>query len=314
MAWVDYVKLEGEGTCSWRLPSRLLAGVLGSLPIGSGRQVTMEQKGRMIHMEQGRTKPRFNMMDPQHYPAWGAFDPADLIAAPDLGGRIAMVEWAAAKSEVPFSGVHFDGEKVVATDRYRLATVPMKIPDLTTPVTVPAGILGSVLKQTGEVMIGVQGEQLLLMPDEYTQLRCIVFAMEYPGVDRIMERNREHPQHIEFAKTDFLTLIERALNFQGSDRAPMIRLFLGLEEVVVMMGNQEIGIIGDAIELPGQCQHERVEFKFTPKNLQDIVSNAPNEKVTLGYDPNKTGALVYVDGGSGYEAWAMPRREVGEKA
>ena len=314
MAWVDYVELEGEGTCTWQVPSRLFAGVMGSLPIGTGKTCTLEQVGRAFHVVQGRTKPRFNLINPDLYPTWTAFDPAGLIAAPDMGGRIAMVEWAAAKSEVPFCGVHFDGEKVVSTDRYRLATVPMSIPDLKEPVTVPAGILGSILRQTGEVMIGIDSGQLLIMPDEHTQIRCVTYGQEYPNVDRVMNNTRAHPHSVEFIKNDFITLIDRAMNFQGSNRAPMLRVFFGLEEVVVMMGDQEIGMIGDAIEVPGQCDHDRVEIKFTPKNLQDIISNAPNNKVVLYYDPGKPGGMVRVDGGSGYEAWAMPRVETGEKS
>jgi DNA polymerase III sliding clamp (beta) subunit (PCNA family) len=313
MAWVDYVALEGEGKVTWRLPSRLFAAVLGSLPIGTGKQVTMEQKGNQLFLEQGRTKPRFNLISPDYYPSWPAFDPADLIPAPDLGGRIGLVEWAAAKSEVPISGVHFDGEKVVATDKYRLATVPMKVEGLEVPITVPAGLLGTVLKQTGEVLIGITKDQLLIMPDEYTQIRCVIYGQDYPPVDRIMENNRSHTHTVTFDKSDLLVLIDRALNFQGSDRTPTLRVFLGLEEIAVMMGNQEIGMIGDVLEVPGQCAHDRVELKFTPKNLQDILSNAPNDKVTFGYNPDKKKSLVYVDGGSGYEAWAMPRLDTGEK-
>jgi DNA polymerase III sliding clamp (beta) subunit (PCNA family) len=313
MAWVDYLTLEGEGRVTWRLPSRVFAGVMASLPIGSGKSVVFEQIGNILHVTQGRTKPRFTLINPDHYPTWSAFDPDGLVAAPDLGGRIGMVEWAAAKIDPPFSGVHFDGDRVVATDRYRLATVPMSIPDLVEPVTVPAGILGSVLKQTGEVMIGITKDQLLIMPDEYTQIRAVIYGQAYPNVKRVMDTNRGHPQTIGFARGELLTLIDRALNFQGSNRAPTLRLFLGQEEIAVMMADAEIGMIGDVLEVPGQANHDRVEIKFTPKNLQDVLQNAPNEKVEMGYDPAKPGAMVYVNGGSGYEAWAMPRMEAGEK-
>lgn len=314
MAWVDYIKLEGDGETIWRLPSRLFTDLMSKLPIGSGKEVTLEQKGKQLHVEQGRTKARFNLIDPDHYPTWAAFDPDGLVPAPDLGGRLCMVDWAAAKSEAPYSGVHFDGARVIATDRYRLATVPMSVPGLDKPVTVPAGILGSILKQTGEVQIGIRGEQLLIMPDEYTQLRCIVYAAEYPNVGRVMDNNRSHPERVEFDKDDLLTLIDRSLTFQGSDRTPTLRVFIGQEELAVMMGHQELGMIGDVLEIPGQCTHNRVELKFTPKNLQDVLVNAPNKKVTMGYNPDAPGRMIYIDGGSGYEAWAMPRVETGEKA
>jgi DNA polymerase III sliding clamp (beta) subunit (PCNA family) len=254
------------------------------------------------------------LINHDEYPIWTAFDPEGLIAAPDLGGRIGMVEWAAAKIDPPFCGVHFDGKRVVATDRYKVATVPMGIPELKEPVTVPAGILGAVLKQTGEVMIGMDKNQLLIMPDEYTQIRCVIYGQKYPNIVRVMDMNREHPYTVNFNKNDLLTLIDRALNFQGSNRAPTLRIFFGLEEIAVMMSDAEIGLIGDVLEVPGQCQHERFEVQFTPRNLQDIIQNAPNDKVDLSYNPEKPGAMLYLNGGSGYEAWAMPRMEQGEKS
>ena len=311
MAWIDAVEVTGEKT-SWRLPSKLLAQVAASLPIGSGVNVTLEEvvgknNHTQLHLSQGRIKARFNMMDVSYYPEWGAFDPDLCFPADDLGGRVAQVEWAAAKADPPLSGVYFDGERVISTDRYRLATAPMKIPDLKEPITVPAGILGVILKQTGEIKIGVDGQQLLIMPDEHTQIRTIVFGVAYPKVERIM--NRDYPHSITIKKAQIIEVMSRVSNFAGADRYPVLRCFIGKEEFGMMMSNEDIGLLGDVVELPGQCQHPRFETFFTPRNLMEAITAVAGDTFQLHYDPEKPAAIFYLDGNSGYEAWVMPRRD-----
>lgn len=312
MEWVDALSAEGTPT-SWRLPSTLLAQVISSLPIGSGSTVTLEEihdgKGHSVIQltTNRRTKAKFNMMRTDDYPHWSAFDPDILFRADDLGGRISQVEWAAAKSDAlpVLAGVHFDGEKCVATDRYKLACSDMKIPDLEFPVTVPAGLLGQILKQTGEISVGVDGGQFFIMPDEHTQIRVILFGQEYPKVSRIMDRNR--PDSIKLKKAPLLEVISRASNFSGANRYPTLRTFFGKEEIAVMMDNEEVGFLGDIIEVPGQALHDRFEVKFSPRNITEAIEKAPNDEVTINYDTTKAKGTFYINGGSGYEAWVMPR-------
>lgn len=311
MEWVDSVECTGDPV-TWRVPAQVFAQVMAGLPIGSGNQVTLEDKKSasgylQLHLTQARIKSRFNLMRSEDYPSWPVFDPNSLFTASDIGGRISQVEWAAAKGDPPFSGVHFDGTSVIATDRYRLACATLPIPDLKEPVTVPSGILGAILKQTGEISIGVEGDQMLLMPDEHTQIRTILYGVEYPKVGNIMKRDFEHSINVK--KTEVIERMSRATAFAGADRAPVLRVFFGKEELAVMMKNEEIGLLGDVIELPGQCTHSRVEFLFTPRNIMEAISNSPNEEMTISYNPDNTKAIVYINGGSGYEAWVMPRRD-----
>lgn len=310
MEWVDPLEIEGDAK-SWRIPSRVFAGVIGSLPIGSGKKVTIEEVQNGVQTQllltSGRTKARFNLLPIEYYPAWTPFDPDNLFPAPDLGGRLAQVEWAAGKEgDIPWCGVHFDGEIAVATDRYRIATVPLKIEGLDRGVTVPAGMLTPVLKQTGEVMIGVEENFLLVMPDEHTQVRASIYAAQYPNTKHIV--NREPTQKTMLRKGELLEIINRANNFSGADRTPMLRMFFGKEEIAVMMANGEIGLLGDVVETPGFGDHERIEIRFTPKNIADALDKAPNEEVILGYTPEKPDAAFYIDGGSGYKALVQPRK------
>ena len=316
MEWVDYVSAEGPDTV-WRVPSKLFAQVVTGLPIGSGKTIKLEEvnnNGKThLALSSGRTKAKFNLMQVDHYPAWSAFDPTGLIKADSLGGKVALVEWAAAKSDATtqLEGVHFDGSRVVATDRYRLACTELHIPDLPTAVTVPAGILGQILKQTGEVMLGVDEHQLLIMPDQATQVRAILYGGEYPKVDRIM--NREYPDVLKVRKTPLLEVLNRAASFAGADRFPALKLFFGREEIAAMMDNEEVGLLGDVVEVPGYATHNRVQIIFTPKNIIDAIEHCPNDEFEIHYNHENPEQIMYLNGGSGYEAWMVPRKATDPK-
>lgn len=312
MEWVAAVSVEGEPgkIVEWRVPSKLIAGVMAGLPIGSGSQLTLEEKEdkgvKKLFLKCGKVQVKLNLMTTDYFPVWEVFSPDDLNEVDDLGGRIAMVEWAASKTEeAPLKGINFDGELVTACDRYRLVTAPIKIPGLEDSITVPGGILGSVLKQTGTTKIGVKDGYLLIMPDTTTQIRTIVYGSEYPPVERI--KRRDQPMSVRVKKQPLADIIQRAATFAGADRFPVIRMFFGLEEITVIMETTEIGTLMDSLDTPGFCDHPRAEFKFAPRIIMEPILNAPNEEVTIHYDPSNPKAFFYIDGGSGYEAWAIPR-------
>lgn len=311
MEWVDPMEVTGESTC-WRLPSKLFAGLVSTLPIGSGSLVTIEEKpeekGRTVSLTTNRkTRCKFSLIEMSYYPMWSAFDESNLKTVSNLGGRIAQVEWAAAKNEEKIDGVHFDGDSAIATDRYRLVKVPM---DMTVeePITVPSAVLSAVIRQTGDVKVGTDGRMFLVAPDEHTQIRTVMSGHDYPNVQRIMDQNLSYPETIRVKKTELLEIMARSLNFVGADRFPTMRLFFGKEEINIYMADAEKGMLGDAVEIPGQAMHDRVELKFTPKNIMEALEHAPNEEIILGYDPEKPLRVFLVDGGSGYLCWVVPRR------
>lgn len=312
MEWVDTVAIEGDAV-EWRVPSKLFAAVLNGLPIGTGKNVELEEKRdgrvRMLHLVSGRTRAKFNLMVTDYYPVWDVFNPDGLVEVDDLGGRVAQVEWAAIKSEdPPLNGVHLNGEHVIACDRYRLAVAPLSIPELSEPITVPGGILGSILKQTGEVSIGVRDGHLLIMPDKTTQIKTVVFGAEYPPIERI--QLRDHPQVVKVKKAPLLEIMNRANTFSGNDRFPILRIFLGRGEIAVMMDTQEVGTLADTMEVPGYCDHPRFEVKFTPRLIMEAIAAAPNDELEIFYEIEQPAKMLRIDGGSGYEVWAMPRKDL----
>lgn len=315
MEWVDVLSAEGPATV-WRIPSRLIAGTVAGLPIGSGKTVTLEDElaangvARVLRLSSGRMRAKFPLADESYYPMWSAFDPETLTVCNDLGGKIALVDWAAAKDNPEtfiLGGIHLDGRKVVATDKYKLATVPLDVPHLEQPVTIPSKVLSQVLKQTGEVRIAATEHEFLIMPDEHTQVRTVIYAHKYPPVDRVMRT--DWPCSVKVSKTALLEKLALANNFTGSDRIPTLRLWFGNEEIALMIQNVDVGLLGDVVEIPGQAQHERCEFKFTPKNLQDALDKAPNETVTIFYDSADTTSPILIDGGSGFQVWVVARAD-----
>jgi DNA polymerase III sliding clamp (beta) subunit (PCNA family) len=119
----------------------------------------------------------------------------------------------------------------------------------------------------------------------------------------------EYDNEVEVPKTPFLDILNRANQFAGADRAPLLKIIVGREEVAAMMTNQEIGLLGDVIEAPGQAEHPRVTVGFTPRNLIDAVNKAPSSKVKIRYDHTKPARPFLIEDGTGYEVWVVPRKE-----
>lgn len=308
MEWVDLLEASGpDKLIRWRFNAQLISSVVASLPIGSGKTVTLIDEGdtnRIVQLISGRTKCKFYLKNTDHYPEWAPFEPDNLISAPDFGGRMAQVEWAVDNADPVMCGVHFDGEYAYATDKWRLAVVPFSL-ELDEPVTLPAGIVSSILKKTGEIKVGASAHQFLIMPDEHTQIRTVIYSGRYPNCKKIMEK--EKPASITFQKNSLVEMISRAMNFAGSDRMVTLQMFIGAEEIAVMMSNEEIGMLGDCLEVPGQANHKRLMIRISPNNLIDALMSAPNDEVTLHYSPTNAREVLMIDGGSGYRAWVPPR-------
>jgi len=303
--WIDG-ELEGDPQI-WRVASQVFAGVCSSLPAGKGQTVTIEEQGVAIILKCGRTRSKFQKIPAHTYPTWPTFDPETLQHVKSVGDTLNRVGWAASKtpSEVPLNGIHLNGEWAIATNRYRLARMPMEIPWLETPVTIPARTLSSLLMADGETAIGTDGSNFLMMPDDHSQVRSVTYAQEYPPTAKIQDI--EYENQITFRKTLLIDCITRAQNFAAQDRLAVLRLYFGREEIAVMMTNEEIGFLGDVVEVPGYANHDRVEIHFDPSNILDALNNAPNEEVTLGYTPEKPTAVLRVCSGE-YSAWIAPRK------
>lgn len=296
-----------EGPVVWRLSSSILASIINSFPLGSGQTVTLEQKDTQVHFTQGRSRGRLNMMRAEGYPQWTAVPPENLMVVEKFGALIAAVEWAASKrGEPPYTGVHLNGHAIAATDKYRLAMIPCSVP-LDAPVTIPAGVLGAVIRPEADVQIGMVHNTLLLMPDEATQIRTVIYDIEYPSIGTYATYTP--PAMIEVNKDLALSILQQAVIMTVNDRdTPTVSIIIGRGEFAAMGTDAEVGLLGSSIMLNGaQANHARVTFRFTPQNIIDGISNAPDDKVVIYYNPGEPYKAWKIDGGSGYISIGVPR-------
>lgn len=308
MQWITPISVEGEPT-EWRLPSKVFSDVVTKLPMSSQTRFILERQGNVVKMQHGKKRGQFVLMDMEGYQRWMPFDPDDLIEVPDMAQRINQVEWASSKkNNPPFTGIHFNGEAIIATDRSKFASTPLPIEGFKEPLTLPAGLLTRVVKSTDVVRLRDDDSHLLIMPDEHTQVRCIKYGVEFPDVARVMERDR--PQYVKVQKSLLLDAMNVAVSFAEGDRLPIMRTFWGEEQIAVMLENSEAGFLGDVVDLPGQALHERVEIKFAPENLMNALEHCQNQEIVIGYDPGKVSRALYISGGEGSEFWIAPTRGV----
>lgn len=302
---VDAVSVEGDG--EWRLPSILLGGFFGKIPIGSGKQLTMVQEGTVVVASTGRARGKFRMIPAEYFPTWEPFDGEGLETVPNLGARIEMVSWACDPKRPPLTGVNLNGTRILGADGYRIAIAPCVAPMIEQPITVPANVFSPIMKNLGDVKLGIADGHLLMMPDASTQIKAIIYAQAYPSIDHVLVRDQ--PDGITFNKTELLETIDQAMVFAGISRTPAMKLIIGKGELAVMMIDQDHNLFGNVIEIPDQAGHGRVQVSFTPKNIADALNGAPSESVSLYYNSEDMKKAFRLDGGSGYEAWIMPRRQ-----
>ena len=302
MEWIDALEVSGDPVV-WRLPSRVLAGIISSLPIASGRTVAFETTEGRVKITSGKMRCHLNRIDPTGYPEWYPFEEDNLTPCPELGGRLSMVEWAASKTETAL-GLRFTGTHVMAADRYSAARTTLEIANLKEPITIPRGILSGVIKPRGDTKIGVTENQLWIMPDPTTQIRTIILSEGYPPMTTAFQPLTDL---VRFKKSALIDMIGVVMKIVGADRQPTMELIIGKQTISVSMSDDGHGTIGDTIEVPG-ADHPRMSFFCNPSRLQDLLTNSPSDEVILQYQASAARPVkLLVDGGSGYEGIIMLR-------
>lgn len=306
MEVTDSVSMEGTRK-TWRIPSAVIQGVCNKLPIKSGSTVEFDDDdSNTLVVKTGRMVAKMRLMDPNYYPTWTAFDPATLSPVDNFAARIQQVQWAASKNGTPpLTGVHLDGERMSATDQFKAAITPCVIEHLVEPVTIPASIFAPLMKHLGEVRLGQEQGMLLVMPDDSTQIKTVVFPDKFPLIHKVMKR--DEPFSVTIRKTAVVEMVERAMVMGQRDRTPILKVILGWSEFAVMMEDQEIGLLGDVLDIPGQATHDRHMLGMTPDTFTDALNAAPNEEITFYYHFGMPMKPIRLDGGSGYEVLIMPR-------
>lgn len=310
--WLTPESFEGK-PATWRIPSKVFSEVLGKLKTTMNKTLTLSQDGGTLRLVHGRsTRASFMMIPPDEFPDWSPFDPDGMKLAEGMAGAAAAVQWAASKgTEVPFTGVHFNGTQVIATDKYRFAVRECAV-DLSQPITVPPAALTVVLKATDSVLVRVDGSRLYMMPDEHTQISTSVYGVPYPvaAVKRLV--SRQYPYKVRLNKSDFADMLDLVCSMIQSDRQPTLILIFGKQEVAAMLSNTSTGLLGNIIETPGQLDFkERHEIRFKPEYLQGALDGCTGSEIVMEFDPSDARIPFFIDGGD-IKYWLAPRQKTTE--
>lgn len=312
---VDYVDGPAEPV-SWRIPAQVVTGIVSSLPIGTGRTVTLRQVDRMLEMTSGRTTGRVGLMPWDNYPMWDPYTEEESAVVSQMGRALAQVEWACARDGEPLTGVYLDGQHMVATDRYRAARVPCEVPILQgRAVTVPVKLLTPILRHAGDVRVGISGNFLTISPDAHTQIKCIAFDKNIPDPKAFAAL--QYDSSILVSRDQLVEMVNRMMNVaKGSTDEPRVTMLLGGGQLTLRVPGAHPGeFVQDSIELPGQCEHGPLMLRFLPKNINDAVGRAPDEKVQLHYNApgGAANTIVHVNGGGDYRTWFVQVRASGSR-
>jgi DNA polymerase III sliding clamp (beta) subunit (PCNA family) len=310
--WLTPDSFEGDAQqVSWRLPSRIFADVVGKLRSVRNKTLTLEQptgQGQII-LSHGATKATFMLMDDEKYPRWNPFTPDEMTEVTGLAKAVSMVLPCVAKTgEAPLIGVYLDGQQVIATDRYKFAMSPCQVP-LKEPIVIPPAAITSVLKNNDIIQMRVEGSQVYIMPDEYTQISLTAYGVDYPAISTILRR--DWPVMSEIPKQGLLDTIDLVSTMTGSDRMPVLICIFGKQQVAIMVANEEVGRIGHVLDTPEAFEMPtRVEKRFNPDHLMPALSGVIGEKLTIGFDPENKILPIYFRGGEGVEFWVSPRQKM----
>lgn len=295
----------------WRLPSQLLAGLLSNA-ISKATTITVETSTKStgrVSVKYARLTSDINLIASSSYPTWSTSAGDTLSPVTNLGEAISMVEWCAAKNgQPPLNGVNMDGKFLFATDRFRMARVPLKVDNLDEAIVFPAFSLGGIISGMGAVRVGVDRKLLVIQPNEFSQFKSITVSTAFPaGIYNRFEF--DYPESLTFNRKEVIERIANAVLFSGADRDPVVELWIGEERMAVYIENAEVGLFGDIIDLPGMALHKNSVLKFAPKFLLEALLHSPTDEMRLGYQAAFPTKAVILSSATGYEAIVMPRAD-----
>lgn len=306
LEWIGSESLDGEDVM-WRLPSSVLNTWISKLPIGSGKTVTFEDGGGMVKVSSGRAKWLAPLIPVSSYPTWESFAIEDLTEIESFGNKLSMVQWAVAKNTAlpPLDGIYIDGENVWATDGYRAAKYPCVFPlGDSPPITVPATIVIPIIRNLGDTRVGVRGNFLVLMPDDYTQIKVIIYDAPFRNVSIFSKM--EHSEVVMVKRADVAGMVG-GMAATVKDKTKLVEMTIGNGEVTFELEDQ-LGaqVFENGLDLPVGGDHSVHTIKFSADPFVQALSSCPNESIALFYEPGSPKKPIHIDGGSGYHVWAAP--------
>lgn len=300
----DIVSVDVDEVIHWRLPAQLLNGILQSFPVESECTMHMDDGGSVIHFSCGRKKAKLILQgDPDLFPDFPEFPVDGFGPVRDFGTQLRKTAWAVDKEAVPFSGVHFDGEYIVATDRYKLCVMPLKVP-VQEPITVPLATLSYVLSNLpGEASVQTNESGMLIKVGEEIDVVAAKYEAMYPNWRPILEMD-DWEYSVTVPREEIENIISNMMVLVKSERYPRVRITLDDNEMRVAMNVPQVGEMEDVISV--QWQHDPLTIDFTPDYLTKAFAASDDPKIVweLSANPKK---ITHIKDSTDYQAWVMPR-------
>lgn len=291
----------------FRLPSAVLSSFLMQLPLGDGNVAELGLSDRAtVEIKSGKTNAKFRTLEAGMFPTFSiSYEYDKLLVVPDFAKRVKQIAWCVARDTAPLTGVHLDGQGMIACDRSRAARVPCAIP-LDHPITAPLSALSGVLNATDEVRLTGIGDRLVIVPDRDTVVTSTIYAEKYPDVAALWNQTKACDQQVEFDPREMLSVLSRILVLCHEERYPVMQLTFCDEAMVLDMDVEDLGQVVDEIPCTTNFT-EPFEMRFTPTNFRDsLAAIGGNATIVFQRDPYRPIRLFDNDG---FSTVMMPRRK-----
>jgi len=295
-----------------RIPSLLLDAILQTLPKGDDDKTILIDRGDdKVRIKSGSTVTALQILDPEAFPLEEPIPDFTGVAADQFAALVDQVAWATDKKHAKLSGVHIDGQRIVACNSYCLAYVPCDV-RVEQPITAPLGTVRSLLKSASDVRMAPSERKLYIALDEHTVCSTNLIAEEYPNISALMRE--EFLGTFKFKKSAFMDTMNRVNAVARQDRLPKITLELDndglLKQLILDIEVPGVARLRDSLIVETEYDND-FSISFTSGVLESAVENSKSDTITVdfGYpdNPSKTGSIRVTDG-TGYTCYAMSRR------
>lgn len=290
--------LEYDGPARWRIPAVLFAGLMSTLPLDSGRTITLiGRDDPFVGISAGSVKAKFNLITGE----WPIFpdieDITTFSSASDFASKADQVAWATHPSNAPLAGVHLDGKWLIGCNKYVMARIPCTAP-IQEPLTVPLKELSRLIAHGTDVKVKAHDGKLYIMLDAETQATTTIYGEKYPNIEKLVRT--EFGGTITFQRQELIDAIQRMLVLVKGERYPKLLLKMtsdgdGGVPLVLDMDVPGVGRLQDTVDTRGEVTGDEFEMWVHPIWLQDALNGARSEKITMGFGPTALHSLYIKD-------------------
>lgn len=299
----------GDEPVTWRLPATLFNGIMSTMPMGLGMQVTLREMNVSdghLYFIAGKMKAKLRLIAGD-FPTIGEFDADQLVLAPNFAKRLQQVAWATDdKGNGVLSGVHMDGKFLYGCNRQVVAMVPCEVP-ITAPVTAPLYDIAALIKNTGDVSLRAGTNVVEIMPDSWTQTTCTLIAQEYPNIAGLMKNRQTGKVYV--GTEELASVLDQMLVLVKEERYPATTIEIGEGMMKVSMDVPDVGKVLNEIEVTGgtAAGEDPFTISFSPQILKNALAASGRPDISILYGPTPLDPMKIEDD-NGFVALAMPIR------